>query len=269
MSEAENIDPAKGSPNRFGYSWDRFSELTPVQEAQFQKWTTPLDPKVDWQGKRFLDAGCGQGRNSYWPMSYGAASCVSIDLDERSLARATKNLETFAGAKVEQYSIYDIPYDDEFDIAFSIGVIHHLEFPERAIEQMVKAVKPDGQVLIWVYGYENMELFSKVLDPLRKILFSRMPLGLVRFLALFPTAVLWILLRLGVMRLEYFRVIRNASFRHLQTIIFDQMLPKIAHYWRRDEALSLLENRGLNDVRIEWINEMSWTVIGRKPPDDD
>lgn len=232
-------------------------------------WTKPLAPETAWQGKRFLDAGCGAGRNSYWAMSYGAASCVSIDLDDRSLAGARANLAQFESASVEKCSIYEIPYEDEFDVAFSIGVIHHLEFPERAIAQMVKAAVPGGTVLIWVYGYENMELFSKVLDPLRKLLFSRLPLRFVRFLSLFPTMALWILLRLGVMRLEYFKLIRKAPFRHLQTIIFDQMLPKIAHYWRRDEARALLENAGLENIQIEWINEMSWTVTGTKPGGSD
>ena len=265
VSNAESIETSKGSPDRFGYSWDRFTELTVVQEEQFRKWTSPIDPDTGWRGQRFLDAGCGQGRNSYWPMSYGAASCVSIDVDERSLNRARENLKQYPTASVERCSIYEIPYENEFDIGFSIGVIHHLEFPDRAVAQIVKAVKPGGLVLIWVYGYENMELFSKVLDPLRKALFSRLPLGFVRFLALFPTAALWLLLRTGLLRLEYFRVIRHATFRHLHTIVFDQMLPKIAHYWRREEALALLQQHDLDDVRIDWINEMSWTVVGRKP----
>ena len=30
-------------------------------------------------------------------------------------------------------SAYDLPFEDRFDIAFSIGVIHHLEHPERAL----------------------------------------------------------------------------------------------------------------------------------------
>lgn len=265
MSDVENIDASKGSSERFGYSWDRFSELSSVQERQFQLWTQPISPESGWRNKRFLDAGCGAGRNSYWPMSYGASSCVSIDLDDRSLDAARANLERYEGAKVEKCSIYKIPYENEFDIAFSIGVVHHLEHPGRAIDAMVKAIKPGGEVLIWVYGYENMEIFSKVLDPLRKILFSRLPLWLVRFLALFPAALLWLLLRLGVMRLNYFKVIRRAPLRHLHTIVFDQMLPKIAHYWRRDEALALLQDAGLENIRIEWINEMSWTVIGSKP----
>jgi SAM-dependent methyltransferase len=58
---------------------------------------------------------------------------------------------------IERASIYEIPYESEFDIAFSIGVIHHPEHPDIAIEQLVKATKSGGRILIWVYGYENLE----------------------------------------------------------------------------------------------------------------
>ena len=74
-----------GSPERFGHSWDIFSEILPIHEEQFLRWTTGLK-KEEWSGKQFLDVGCGIGRNSYWPLTYGAAGCLSIDIDERTLA---------------------------------------------------------------------------------------------------------------------------------------------------------------------------------------
>ena len=45
------------------------------------------------------------------------------------------------------------------------------------------------------------------------------------------------------------------------------MIPKIAKYYRKDEALQLLRDAGLTNVRSSWVNEMSWTVIGDKPLD--
>ena len=254
----------KGSPDRFGYSWDRFNELTPEQERQFRLWTVHLSPERDWLGKNFLDAGCGAGRNSYWAMSYGARACVAIDLDERSLDAARKNLAKFPAAEVRKCSIYDIPFKDEFDIVFSIGVVHHLSDPAAALRKLASAAKPGGRVLIWVYGYENLELYVNVLNPLRKALFSWMPLGFVRLFAYFPASLLWLLLRLGFTPLGYLKLLKTFSFRHIHHICFDQMLPKIANYWRKDEAIALLEQAGLRDVKAEWVNEVSWSVIGTK-----
>jgi SAM-dependent methyltransferase len=257
-------DDQKGSPERFGYSWDRFHALTPEQERQFQLWTTHLSSQTDWKGTRFLDAGCGAGRNSYWAMSYGAASCVAVDLDERSLRAARENLRRFPTAEVRSCSIYDLDYRDHFDISFSIGVIHHLDNPTLAVRKMAEATKPGGQVLIWVYGYENLEFFVNVLNPARKLLFSWMPLWLVRILAYVPAAALWLLLRLGVTPFDYLRLLKGFPFRHLHHITFDQMLPRIANYWRRDEAVSLLRDAGLSDIKAAWVNEVSWSVIGTK-----
>ena len=253
-----------GSPERFGHSWDIFSEILPVHEEQFLRWTTGLE-KENWSGKQFLDVGCGIGRNSYWPLTYGAAGCLSIDIDERTLAAARSNLSGFANAKVENRSAYEINESDRFDIAFSIGVIHHLDDQPAAVRQMVNAVKPGGRVLVWLYGYENNEWLVRFFDPLRRALFSRLPLALVYALSLPATALLWLLLRLGLGRTEYMRLIRTFSFRHLRAIVYDHMIPKIATYYRQDEARELLEDAGLDDVQVHWVNEMSWTVVGAKP----
>jgi hypothetical protein len=44
----------------------------------------------------------------------------------------------------------------------------------------------------------------------------------------------------------------------------DHMLPRIARYYARAEAEALLARAGLIDIRSSWVNENSWSVIGRK-----
>jgi SAM-dependent methyltransferase len=205
------------------------------------------------------------GRNSYWPMMYGAAGGLAIDVDDRSLAAAKRLLGRFADIRIEKRSAYDIRCEDEFDLVFSIGVIHHLRYPERALASMVKATKPGGRVLIWVYGYENNRWLVFLLDPLRRALFSRLPIAFLHHLALYPTAILWLLLRLDFGNVAYFGFLRRVSFQHLRSIVFDQMLPKIAHYWPRGTVERMMREQGLRDVRLIWVNEVSWSAIGTKP----
>ena len=251
-----------GSPERFGFEWQSYDALLPIYEEQFRRWT-PGIPLQQWQGKTFLDAGCGMGRNSYWPMTYGAAGGVALDLDDRSLASAAKTLQAYPGVRICKASIYDIGYDQAFDIAFSIGVIHHLKDPKLAMAQLVKAVRPGGMVAIWVYGAENNRWLTSFLNPTRHLLFSRLPVAMVHHLALYPTALLWLALRLGLQPIEYLRLIRGFGFAHLRSIVFDQMLPRIAHYWTKAEVEALMTGVGLQDVRLEWVNEMSWAATGR------
>ncbi|WP_431857284.1 class I SAM-dependent methyltransferase [Azospirillum sp.] len=253
-----------GSSDRFGYEWGHYSELKPIYEEQFRRWTPFFGPD-DWAGRTFVDVGCGMGRNSHWPMTYGATGGLAIDLDERSLASARRTLAPHAGIEVRRQSAYDLDERDRFDVAFSIGVIHHLEDPDRALANMTRAVKPGGSVMIWVYGLENNRWIAYGLTPLRRALFSRLPIGLTHALSLPPTMLLWLALRLGAGRTEYMRLIRGFDFAHLRSIVFDQMLPQIAHYWSRAEVEALMRRAGLENVRLEWVNEMSWAAIGRKP----
>jgi SAM-dependent methyltransferase len=261
------LDLAKGSPERFGYSWDHYADLLPAHEEQFLRWTA-LD-KAAWSGVRFLDGGCGIGRNSYWPMVYGALGGVAVDVDDRTLGRARRNLANFADVEVRKQSIYEIEETDAVDIAFSIGVVHHLSDPDAAVARLARAVKPGGKVLVWLYGRENNGWIVYFFNPLRRALFSRLPLSFVHGLSWPLTAALWGMLRIGLPPGAYYRLIAGFSFSHLRAIVFDHMIPRIALYYTRAEAEALLTRAGLIDVRATWVNENSWSVVGRKPLSDE
>lgn len=263
INKHNRSEDSKGSPSRFGYEWNHYDDLVPVYEEQFKRWTINLKSE-DWKDKRFLDVGCGMGRNSYWPFKYGASSGVSIDLDDNSLESARNTLRNIENIEIRKLSVYEIDYVDEFDIVFSIGVIHHLSDPEKALASMVKATKNGGQVLIWVYGLENNEWIVNVFNPFRKLIFKNLPIGLVHFLSLFPSIILWLLLRFFPLKIEYYKLLRTFTFKHLRSIVFDQMLPNIANYWSKEEVIDLMSKSGLKNINAIWVNEMSWSVIGTK-----
>lgn len=260
------IDPlaAGGSPERFGYEWSRYSDIKPEHEEQFSRWLPFYRPE-DWREQRFVDVGCGMGRNSYWPLKYGAKQGHALDVDARSLASARANLAPFSNCEVLYNSAYQLPWSGEIDIAFSIGVIHHLEFPKLALAAMVGSVRTGGQVAIWVYGRENNVWLIWALNPTRKLLFSRMPIAVTHHLSLYPAALLWLFLRTGLTPIKYFDLLRSFTFKHLRSIVFDQMLPKIANYWRKDEVEALMREAGLERIQLAWVNEMSWAARGFKP----
>jgi hypothetical protein len=129
---------------------------------------------------------------------------------------------------------------------------------------MARAVKPGGRVLIWVYGREGNRWLVVLLDPLRRALFSRLPVALVHHLSLYPAGLLWLALRLGLRPSDYFKLLARFSFAHLRSIVFDQMLPRIAHYWPRQRVAEMMTQASLEDVRIAAVNDMSWSAIGTK-----
>lgn len=252
----------KGTERCFGYEWDFYREIIPLHERQFAQWIAPV-PLDFFQGKRFLDAGCGIGRNSLWALRAGAASCYAFDYDERTVAVARENLSAFSNCEVHFESIYDLAVQEDFDIAFCIGVLQHLAHPKTAVEQLVRALKPGGTLILWVYAREGNERYLAVVDPLRRHVTSKLPHIATRYLSIAMTALLKCYLLLPH-RDAYLRELKRRSFRHMEAMVFDQLLPAISKYFRRDEALGLIEGLPVELTHLTHTNGMSWTLVARK-----
>ncbi|MCL5070647.1 MAG: class I SAM-dependent methyltransferase [Actinobacteria bacterium] len=247
---------------RFSYEWIKFHKIAPDYEMQFLKWIHILKPK-DFKDKRVLDAGCGMGRNSYWPLLYGAKEVIAFDHDYNIVKVAKKNLSEFKNAKICYQSIYGIKYRDYFDIAFSIGVVHHLQYPQKAITNLINSVKKNGTILIWVYGKEGNKWLVGIINLLRHFT-SRLPLQVVDVLSYLVTSFLWIYLKIIKQAHPYFKQISKFDFWHLRSIVFDQLIPQIANYWSKDEVLAFFKDKRLKNIKIFRINDNSWTVAVQK-----
>lgn len=252
-----------GSPDRFGYEWDRFDNLIPEYEEQFNRWISVLE-KVSLEGLFVVDAGCGTGRNSYWMHQRGAARILAFDVEPTTVNVAKRNLKNYENIQVNCMSIYEasIPASELADIVFSIGVIHHLADPIKAISNLSKLVKPNGHVIIWVYGREGNEWILWFLDPLRKIT-KHIPMPILNAASNVLAFPLFAYLRLPFPKSKYLKLISTFRYWHLKSIVLDQLLPKIANYWTRNEVQALMEDSGLRNIRVKPVNGMSWSVSGQ------
>ncbi len=257
MSSTPDRKTLRGSPDRFGYEWASYAQILPESKGQLERWmgSTGL---ASFAGKRCLDVGCGMGRNPYWMLEAGAASVVAVDLDERSLAAARKNLAGFDRARVVKASVYDLDAADlgTFDRVTCIGVLHHLESPGEALERMWRRVAPGGDLVLWCYGKEGNERLLPIIRAFQ-VLGSRLPLPVTQALAKTAAAALWPALRALPWRTAYYRNLRGLSFGNLESIVFDQMLPRIAHYWSREDMVGLVRPLG-GQVFLEFVQGNSW-----------
>lgn len=251
-----------GSTERFGYEWTKFQQITPDYEKQFLKWVTPLKP-ADFKSKAVLDAGCGTGRNSYWPLIYNASKVCAFDFDKHTVQVAKKNLSKFKNAKVEYMSIYNIKYTNTFDIALCIGVLHHLENPKLAIKNLIKATKKGGRVVVWVYGYNGNSWIVKLVNPLRDLT-SQLPLPITNLLTYFLSIPFVIFLKLFPQKKPYLKQLKGFKFWHIHSIILDQLIPKIANYWKKEQVLELFKGTGVKEIKIYPVNGMSWSLVAKK-----
>lgn len=252
------------SQERFGYEWNKYSHLDKNYEVQFKNWVYPLTAS-DFKEKKILDAGCGMGRNSYWCLKWGAKEVVAFDYDQRSVAASQKNLKEFNKAKILYKNIYELNWENEFDLVLSIGVIHHLEKPAEALKKLVNTLKPEGTLLIWVYSYEGNEWLVKYFNPLRKNITSKLPVSVVHLISYFFSLPLWLFVKIFKGPSNYLKQLSTFKFWHLHSIVFDQLLPKIANYWKKDEVLELFKDLNLKEIQINQpANNCGWTLIGKK-----
>lgn len=252
-----------GSPDRFGYEWATYNTILPESRTQLERWlgSTGLS---HFAGKTVMDVGCGMGRNPYWMAKAGARSVLAVDVDEQSLAAARANLRDLPNVRVEKCSVYELNPDVQgrFECVSCIGVLHHLSRPELALQKMWMCVAPGGDLVLWVYGREGNRLLLPLIQALRA-LGSRLPLEITRLLAKIITWVSWPLILWWPWRTSYYASLKKLSRRNVESIVFDQMLPRIAHYWTGDELRRLLEPIGAA-ATIEQVQGNSWHVRMRK-----
>lgn len=256
----------KTTHEHFASEWTVYREILPLHKEQFIEWIQPL-PLDFFKGKRFLDAGCGIGRNSLWPLRAGAASGVSFDFDERTVDVARFNLEDHPRCEVLYRSIYDIQYENEFDVVICIGVLQHLPDPRLALEKLSRALKPGGTLILWVYSQEGNKRYLLLFDPIRKYLTSRLPPRVTLTIARILTAALKIYIHLPHKN-RYIMHLRERSFRHTEAVVYDQLLPPIANYWTKAEVLSLIKGLFLRPKHMTHTNGISWTLVAEKTPPD-
>lgn len=254
--------PALDTSSRFGFEWDRYRDFFPHYEEQFRGWVEPLGP-ADFAGRDVLDAGCGMGRNSAWALRWGARSVVAVDEAELAVAAARQVLGGEPRARVERASLYALPFRERFDLCFCVGVIHHLESPRLALEQLRQALRPGGRLVVWLYGYEGNRAWIRFFRAVHPAL-RRLPPALVHALAYLCSAPVYLALRLPLAWTPYLRRLRRFPFAHVHKIVFDQLLPSLTHYYRRCEVEALFAGAGFESVAIHDNRGYSWTVVARR-----
>jgi SAM-dependent methyltransferase len=258
----------QATSDAFGYSWTRYAKQNPYTEDQWRDWIVPLS-EDDFRDRLVLDAGCGLCGFAEFARRWGARQVVGADLSDAVDAARER-----VGDRVDvvQADLHRLPFaPGSFDIAYSIGVLHHLPDPERGFHALSSMVRPGGLVFAWVYGRENNGWIVRLVDPLRKHLFRRFPRAVVKWGVSLPLAMLlWPAVKASRVfpRMpygDYLRWLAERDFEFLHGVVFDHLVAPTSHYIRREEFESWFEKAGLEDVRISWRNRNSWRGVGRVP----
>jgi len=93
-------------------------------------------------GSRVLDVGCGEGATLYH--LGGPPGAVGLDLFPKKIAFAERVLPE---CRFVVGSAYELPFErGEFDHLLVRDLIHHLEEPERFVDECARVLSPGGRV---------------------------------------------------------------------------------------------------------------------------
>ncbi len=148
---AEGIPHEIGSPAYFSY----FNRLRDRVEApDFSRAFYGFD---QFRGKKVLDVGSGNGYILSRYAEHGAdvfgvdITPTGVDLCRKRFALS--NLKgDFRVANAEE-----LPFpDNTFDAVCSMGVLHHTETPEKAIQEIFRVMKPGGRLNLMLYHRDSI-----------------------------------------------------------------------------------------------------------------
>jgi SAM-dependent methyltransferase len=227
----------------------------------------PLMEVKEFEGKGVLDLGSGTGR---WLRVFHELGARTIAAVEPSPALEVSRKNTVGLDNISYHNVTgDQLPDGPYDYVFSYGVIHHIPDPDPVIKRAFEVLKQRGRLVIWLYGCENNGLYLAFMRTLRLItvplpdrgldMLSGAMVPLVRIYSRL-SRVLPLPLR-GYMR-NFVDRVDDYVVKH---VIYDQLDPHYAKYYRRQEAIDLLEKAGFDDIQVYHRQEYSWTVIGTKP----
>ncbi|HEV2912841.1 MAG TPA: methyltransferase domain-containing protein [Pyrinomonadaceae bacterium] len=262
----------------FGWQWLHFTQDDERYAEQFLGWIAPVRPRF-FRDKVVLEGGCGKGRHTRLAAGWGARDVVSIDLSAavESAFAATRTLEN---AHIVQADIYHPPLKPVFDYAFSVGVLHHLPDPRAGFISLASRVKAGGHISAWVYGAENNGWITRLVNPLRERVTSRINRRSLLHLSKLPAAALFAATKLVYGPLnkstrgaalarhlfynDYLNAISGFGWREQHTIVFDHLVAPTAFYIPRAEFEEWWRDIAATEVNIGWHNRNSWRGTGQK-----
>ena len=120
------------------------------------------------RGARILDAGCGNGQISQLLAGMGFEQIVGLDFSEMMLQQAIKRARNFNYFNRCSFILDDTQElsslkNESFDVTLLFGVIEHLDYPDRAIRNLIRVTRKGGFFVLGVPRKFSLAFFSYVL----------------------------------------------------------------------------------------------------------
>jgi SAM-dependent methyltransferase len=261
-------DLSRRTQESFGYEWNEFSDWTASGQTNFADYFEGIDV-ASLAGALVLDAGCGMGRHARQVASH-AGRVVAVDFS-RAIDAAAGNLQGLENVLCVQADLRALPLaEGQFDLVYSLGVLHHLDDTAGVLRHLVEKARPGGRVRIYLY-WKRHGLAGVLLSgaTLMRTITTRLPMRSLKAVSWLTSVLLAaavvgpyrLLARAGVAVRPHWplAVYTKYPFEVLYNDQFDRLSAPLEKRYDAVEVRTLLEAAGLRDVhvfaRFGWIGE--------------
>lgn len=116
-----------------------------------------------YHGKRVLEVGFGAGTDFIQWLRAGAIAS-GVDLTQEALDNLTERIRVYGLPQPESIRVADaenLPFESNyFDLGYSFGVLHHTPNTEKALQELVRVVKPSGEIKVMLYNLNSICAFK-------------------------------------------------------------------------------------------------------------
>lgn len=276
IDEIENFDTfvahQRKTAESFAFEWKYIYRENDFERENFFHFTGPYLTEEFIRNKATVDIGCGSGRFTKWAALSGTRVSFGVDLGE-SVEVAYEMTKKIPNACIVQADVYNLPFMPKFDIAYSIGVLHHLPQPQDGFARLPLLLKKGGHALIWVYNRRHNARAIYVYEPVRSVI-RHLPKPIV-FALSYPPAIIAQLLNLLTVALHKaglknlgqripFSYYANFPFNMKLNDTFDILATPKSNYYFREQIEKWFTDAKLKKIKAYEHPEAGITAIGTK-----